>query len=236
MSQAMLQSPTERGVPVERLAREARGTFLVRVYGHLYGAVMAFAAIDYMLFASGVARPMARAMLGTNWLLVLAGFMGASWLATHFARSSNSRSMQYFGLATYVVAEAVLFVPLLFIAQAYAPGAIGSAIYATVIGFTALTAIVAVTGKDFSFLRSILMWGGIASLGLIVVACLGGMSLGVWFDLAMIAFAGAAILYDTSKVLKGYREDDYVGAALQLFASVALLFWYVLRLFMGSRR
>jgi hypothetical protein len=51
----------------------------------------------------------------------------------------------------------------------------------------------------------------------------------------MIGFAGAAILYDTSNVLHHYPEDRYVGAALQLFASVALMFWYVLRLFMGSR-
>ena len=45
----------------------------------------------------------------------------------------------------------------------------------------------------------------------------------------------AAILYDTSNVLHHFPEDRYVGAALQLFASVALMFWYVLRLFMSSR-
>jgi FtsH-binding integral membrane protein len=51
----------------------------------------------------------------------------------------------------------------------------------------------------------------------------------------MIALAGASILYDTSKVLHEYPQDRYVGASLQLFASVALLFWYVLRLFLGRR-
>ncbi len=49
----------------------------------------------------------------------------------------------------------------------------------------------------------------------------------------MIGLAGAAILYDTSKVLRDYPEDRYVAASLQLFASVALMFWYVLRLFMS---
>jgi FtsH-binding integral membrane protein len=51
----------------------------------------------------------------------------------------------------------------------------------------------------------------------------------------MVALAGASILYNTSNVLLHYPEDRYVGAALQLFGSVALMFWYVLRL-MNSRR
>jgi len=69
----------------------------------------------------------------------------------------------------------------------------------------------------------------------IVGAILFGFELGTWFSVAMIGFAGAAILYDTSNVLHHFPEDRYVGAALQLFASVALMFWYVLRLFMASR-
>ena len=55
----------------------------------------------------------------------------------------------------------------------------------------------------------------------------------------MVGFAGAAILYDTSNVLTRFPEDRYVAAALQLFSSVALMFWYVLRIMMsmsGSRR
>jgi FtsH-binding integral membrane protein len=51
----------------------------------------------------------------------------------------------------------------------------------------------------------------------------------------MIALAGGSILYDTSNVLHHYPENKHVGAALELFASVALLFWYVLRLFMSRR-
>ena len=57
----------------------------------------------------------------------------------------------------------------------------------------------------------------------------------MFFSVAMVAFAGAAILYDTSNVLHHYPEDRAVGAALELFASVALLFWYILRLFMSRR-
>ena len=51
--------------------------------------------------------------------------------------------------------------------------------------------------------------------------------------LAMIGFACGYILYDTSNILHHYRTDQHVAASLALFASVALLFWYVLRLLMA---
>ena len=39
----------------------------------------------------------------------------------------------------------------------------------------------------------------------------------------MIGFAGAAVLYDTSNIINYYPEDRYVSAAMQLFASIALM-------------
>ncbi|HMB92817.1 MAG TPA: Bax inhibitor-1 family protein, partial [Rhodothermales bacterium] len=82
-------------------------------------------------------------------------------------------------------------------------------------------------------LGSVLRWGFIVAIVLIVAALLFGFELGTFFSVAMIALAGGAILYDTSNILHHYPEDRYVGAALELFASVALMFWYVLRLFMS---
>jgi FtsH-binding integral membrane protein len=49
----------------------------------------------------------------------------------------------------------------------------------------------------------------------------------------MIGLAGAAVLYDTSNILHHYPKDKYVAASLALFASIAMMFWYVLRLFMS---
>jgi len=102
-------------------------------------------------------------------------------------------------------------------------------------GFAGLTLIVLLTRKDFSFLRGILWWGGIVALVLIVAGTIFGFQLGTYFSVAMVALAGGAILYDTSNVLHHYPEDRYVGAALELFASVAMMLWYVLRLFMSRR-
>jgi FtsH-binding integral membrane protein len=134
-----------------------------------------------------------------------------------------------------VVAEAVIFVPLLYMANAYAPGAIQSAASVTLLGFAGLTAIAFISRKDFSFLGSILQWAGLVALVLIIAGVVFGFQLGTFFTVGMIALAGGAILYDTSNILHHYSEDRYVGASLELFASVALLFWYVLSFFISSR-
>ena len=63
-----------------------------------------------------------------------------------------------------------------------------------------------------------------------------GLDVGVWFSFAMIALASGYILYDTSNVMYRYRTDQYVAASLALFASVALLFWYIVQIFLSSRR
>ena len=225
----------QRSVPVSELGVDVRGAFITRTYTHLLGAIGAFTLIEIYLFSTGLAQTIAQAMLGTSWLLVLGGFMVVSWLATHLAHSSQSQGAQYGALAGFVVAEAIIFVPLLFIAQSVAPGVIESAATLTLIGFAGLTIVAFQTRKDFSFLGGVLRWGFIAALVLIVGSVLFGFNLGTFFSVAMIALAGGAILYDTSNVLHHYPEDRHVGAALQLFASVALLFWYMLRLLMALR-
>lgn len=224
-----------QSAPVIELGEQSRGTFIARTYTHLFGAIMAFVIIEVALFKSGLAAVMAQAMLGVSWLLVLGGFMVVSWLASRVAHQAASKPAQYAALAGFVVAEAIIFVPLLFIANQVAPGAIACAAGITFVAFTALSFIVFITRKDFSFMRGILCWGGIIALVLIGAGIIFGFNLGVYFSVAMVALAGGAILYDTSNVLHHYPEDRYVAAALQLFASVALMMWYVLRIFLSRR-
>jgi FtsH-binding integral membrane protein len=214
---------------------EARGRFIARTYNHLFGAIVAFAAIEFALFATGVAEVIARAMLSINWLFILGAFMLLGWVASRAAHTAQSLAVQYAALAGYVLIQALIFVPLLVMANHFAPGAISSAGLVTILGFGALTGIALYTRKDFSFLRGVLMWGGIGAMLLIVCGVIFGFQLGTFFSVGMVVFAGAAILYDTSNVVHHFPEDRYVGASLELFASVTLMFWYVLRLFTSSR-
>jgi FtsH-binding integral membrane protein len=222
-----------RRIPVIGASQETRALFISRTYQHLLGAILGFVLIEVFLFKSGLAERIAVTMLSWSWLLILGAFMIVGWLASHVAHRSQSLPAQYAALVGFVLAEAIIFVPMLFIANHYAPGAIKSAAVVTMIGFACLTAIVFISRKDFSFLGSILRWGFIVALVLIVAGIVFGFNLGMLFSVAMVALAGGAILYDTSNVLHHFPEDRYVGAALELFASVALLFWYVLRLFMA---
>jgi FtsH-binding integral membrane protein len=219
--------------PVSELSAETRSNFIWRTYGHVAAAILLFAGIETYLFSSGIAETIATRLLGVNWLLILGAFILVSWIATHVAHRVESKSLQYVALVGFVVAWAVIFVPMLWMAIQLQPGIVESAVGVTLMGTGALTAVVFVTRKDFSFLRGILFW----AFGLAIVAIIGsflfGFELGTWFSVAMIGFAGAAILYDTSNILHHYPEDRYVGAALALFGSIALMFWYVLRLFMS---
>ena len=225
---------TAQAVHTDQVATD-RAPFLMRVYGHLMLAIAFFVAIEVAFFKTGAAYDIAQALLGVNWLLVLGGFMVTGWLARGLAARVASPAAQYAGLALYVVIQAIIFAPMLYIADHQAPGVIGSAAILTGLGFTGLTLIVLQTRKDFTFLGGMLRWAGVMALVAIGGAVLFGWHLGTWFSLGMVAVAGAAILYDTSKILYYWPEDRYVGAALELFASVALMFWYILRLLMSRR-
>jgi FtsH-binding integral membrane protein len=167
-----------------------------------------------------------------SWLIVLGAFMGVSYLASSWANSQTSSGMQYAGLALYVVAEAIIFVPLLFMAANFSSGdVIPKAGIVTLGLFLGITSVVFLTRKDFSFLGPILAIGGFVALGFIVASILFGFSLGSLFAFVMVAFAGTAILYETSNVLHRYHTTQHVAASLTLFAAIALLFWYILSIF-----
>ncbi|MEM8557114.1 MAG: Bax inhibitor-1 family protein [Bacteroidota bacterium] len=227
-----MQTPT---YPVAALEADARASFVMRTYMHLFGAILLFVAIEAFFFTSGLAVPMAEAMLSVSWLFVLGGFVLVSWLASRVATTVENPVAQYAALGGFVLAQAIIFVPLLVIAAYYTndPGVINKAAWVTLMGFTGLTAVAVMTRKDFSFLGGMLRWGFIVAIVLIVAGVLFGFELGTFFSVAMIGLAGAAILYDTSNILHHYPEDKHVAASLQLFASVALMFWYVLSLFMS---
>ena len=223
---------------VFELGESARATFIGRTYKTLLGAIVAFVLIEVALFQTALPMKSLEFLAGGRWrwLLFLGGFMVLGSLATRMAVSARSQAAQLAALVAYVLLQALIFMPLLVVAQHYADGGvIESAALVTLAAFAGLTAIVFVTRKDFSFLRGIVMYGMLVALIAIVAGVIFDFQLGVWFSAGMVGLAGAAILYDTSNILHRYPEDSHVAAALQLFASVALMFWYVLMLFMSGR-
>jgi uncharacterized protein len=216
-----------------------RSQFIRKTYMHLAAAILAFVALEAVLLNSPIAPTMMKLMVSSqlSWLIVLGLFMGVSWLADNWARSGASMAMQYAGLALYVVSQAIIFIPLLYVAAFYSsPEVIPMAAMITMGLFLGLTGIVVTTRIDFSFLRGVLVMGSFVALAFIVASILFGFNLGTFFAGVMVAFAAAAILYSTSAIFRDYRTDQYVAASLSLFASVALLFWYILRILLSFRR
>ncbi|MDH5619921.1 MAG: Bax inhibitor-1 family protein [Gammaproteobacteria bacterium] len=222
--------------PVSALSVEDRSTFIWKCYAHVVGAILALVAIETYLFSSGAAAPIANAMMQSP-MVVLIGFIALSWGAGHVAHRLESTMAQYAAFGAFVVLWAVMFVPILAIAMMMdaerGGNMIESAAITTVVGCAALIATVMITRKDFSFLRGVLVWGFFIAIGLIAASWAFGWNLGTWFSVGMIAFAGIAVLYDTSNIMHHYPQDKYVAASMALFASIAMMFYYILRLFMS---
>jgi FtsH-binding integral membrane protein len=220
----------------EHAPPSARALFIRRTYGHLAGAVLAFVAVETVLQNLPNVAEITAAMIGgrISWLLVLAAYMVVCFLAERLAESDASPGVQYLGLGLFVVAEAVIFVPLLFIARNFYPDAIPTAGILTLAIFAGLTLTVFVTRSDFSFLRPILCVGSMLALGFIVAGLIFHFSIGLFFCFAMVALLSGYILYYTSNILHHYRTDKHVAASLALFASIGTLFWYILQIVMAA--
>jgi len=215
-----------------------RAAFIRRTYAHLVGALLAFVGLEIYMVNSPIAEMLLNVMaMRFGWLLILGGFIIFGRLASGLASGGASPTMQYAGLTLYVILESVIFAPILLIAAYYSsPEVLPTAAILTLGIFGGLTLIVFTTKKDFSFLGGILKVGLMVALGLIVCAVFFGFNLGLLFSFAMVLLASGAILYDTSKILHHYGPQQHVAASLQLFASIALLFWYVLQIVMSVGR
>ncbi len=234
------------------MGQSDRLRFIRRTYIHLFGAMAAFAGVLWCLFkipflVQKVTIPVVSFALGGrwNWAVVLVVFMVVSWVADYWARHASSKPMQYMGLGLYVIAEALIFTPLIVIVMVKTesiiakgggnPNILRDSAFVTLAIFAALTASVFFSKKDFSFMRSGLAIAGAGATMLVFLSLAFGFNLGIIFSIAMVLLAAGYILYQTSQVFAHYHTEQYVAASLALFSSVALMFWYVIRIFMKLR-
>ena len=220
-----------------------RVRFIRRTYAHLAGAVLAWVAASAALISTGMAEQIVRDVFMANrfaWIMLMVVFMVGTMAAQYMARSRSSVGMQYAGLALYVSLYTILFLPILLIASDPKFG-VGNpklpiqAGIVTLAAFGALTVAVFVSGKDFSFMGPILAVGSFVALGVILAAALFGFSLGLVFCGLMVALFAGYIIYDTSNVMHRYGTNEHVAASMALFGSFAMLFYYILRIFMTAR-
>lgn len=217
-----------------------RGAFIRKTYLTLFGAILAFALITGALVASGVAEQFVKSVFVSRGAMLglMVAFIVGGMAAQAMARSRTSPAVQWAGLILYTLLEVVIFLPLLVISETmpqYAGKNLAlQAGLCTLLVFGALTFTVVASGKDFSFLRPFLVVLSFAALGLVLASMLLGFSLGLLFVVGMLLLSAGYILYDTSNVLRHYPPGSHVAGALELFASVTLMFYYMLMLFLNQ--
>ncbi|MDN4010876.1 Bax inhibitor-1 family protein [Chryseobacterium gambrini] len=213
-----------------------KAEFYKKTYLHVALAILAFIGVETVLLKTVPPEVIGLMFQGKfTWLLIIGVFWLASVLANKWSLS-QSRSVQYMGLGFYILLEALIFMPMIYIAVVNVGGSIiYQAAMLTIAMFAGISFVAFTSKRDFSFLRNIIVIGGFISLGLIVGGMIFGFNLGLWFSVGMVILASATILYQTSKLKYSYTTDQYVGASLQLFASIMLLFWYILRILMSRR-
>lgn len=215
--------------PSTRALSPGNARALTRTLAILGFALASLAILEVAMFQLGWAQALAARLAGVPWLLILGAFMIAGWMARGLAHRVGSPSAQAAGLLLYVVAQTLILAPMLVWSERAVPGVLQDAIGLTAIGTLGLMAIGWWSRADFSFLRPFLIWTGWIALATIVIALLTGFRLGLWFSAGMILIAGASVLHDTSRLKRRNLRGREIANALELFASIAMLFWYVLR-------
>lgn len=218
-----------------------RMEFIKKTYLHLGAAIIACVGLTSLLYTSEFGQNLGLKMAQIFWVPMVL-FIGAGMVFEKWARSMGSPRKQYMGLGLYVVAQSLIFLPLLMIAKmtAQAKGTdvssmVGSAGILTGVIFGGMTITSFVSKKDFSFMGRTLHMLSFAALGFIIVSMIFSVNLGNIFALAMVVLMAGYVLYYTSTITRHFPVGSHVAASLSLFSAIATMFWYVLMLFMGGR-
>lgn len=231
-----MENPIQNRIILSQATDQERVAFYKKTYAHVAGGVLTFIAFEYLLLQSvGIVEFALSMTQGSRWLFMLIGFMLVTTYAESTVMKTSNKNVQYMGYALYIFAQAFIFIPLIYIAiyQVNSFEILQQAAIVTLSLFTGISAVVFITKKDFSFLRAGLAIGFFIAIGLIVAGMLFGFDLGLWFSVGMCVLAGGSILYQTSNLIHKYGTEDYIPASLGLFASLMLLFWYVIQIFLS---
>ncbi|WP_339623104.1 Bax inhibitor-1 family protein [uncultured Winogradskyella sp.] len=224
-------------VMIGSLSEVERVAFYKKTYSHVAGGVLVFILFEYLLMQSDTIIEFMFSMTeGYKWLIMLGGFMLATSYAENMAMRTTDKNMQYLAYGIYIFFQALIFVPMIAMAAFYMDSGVEILYQASTVTlalFTGLSVAVLMTKTDFSFLKTGLTIGFFIAIGLIIAGILFGFNLGLWFSVGMCLLAGGSILYQTSNLVNKFGAEDYIPAALGLFASLMLLFWYILRIFMS---
>lgn len=161
-------------------------------------------------------------------IVTLVGFYGILYMI-HRKQNSGSAIAWTFGLAAFM---GYTLGPLLnhYLGMANGGTIIGNAFLLTAFTFTGLSAYVLRTQRDMKFLEGFLVAGFFVLIGAMALSLfmnIPGLTMAI--SAGFVLFSSAAILYETSEIIKG-GQTNYVLATVSLFISIYNLFVSLLSL------
>ena len=103
-------------VPVASLSDELKIAFYKKTYSHVAGGVLAFFIVEYILLQSNaIVEFMLSMTQGWRWLIMLGGFMFMTNYAESSAMKTKDKNKQYIAYGIFILAEAIIFIPLIYI-------------------------------------------------------------------------------------------------------------------------
>ena len=184
----------------------------------LLGTTIAFSAI-VAFFSMDMPRP--------GLIMLLVGFYGLLFL-TYKLRNSVWGIASVFALTGFM---GYTLGPIIgMFAGAGALNIVANALGMTAIVFFGLSGYVLVTKKDFSFLSGFLTAGFFVLIGAMILGFfLQSPALQLAISAGFAVFSSAAILWQTSEIIKG-GERNYIIATVGLYVSIYNLFLSLLNL------
>ena len=197
-----------------------------------------FIRLTYVLFLASVVTAVVGGIISLNTpigglvmgmplliLLILPLSIGAQYLADRPGLGNAA----LFGFALVM---GLLIAPIV---NLYSPNTVTQAGVLSVLIFSALTAYVFVTRKDFNFLGGIVFVGFIACIGagLLNFFWFKNSGFSYWIAWGVLMFSAGFVLYDTSEIMQRYPLNRPAGAALGLFISFFNIFLSLLRILNG---
>lgn len=162
-----------------------------------------------------------------GFILYLVGFFGLSYLVNKTANSVWGLfwTFMFTGFIGFVAGPIVNFY------LAVHPGVVAQALGVTAATFFGLSLYTITTKRDFSFLRSFIVVGFFAVIGVIICSFFFDLSaFAAAISAAMVLLACALMLWQTSAIVLG-GETNYIIATNNLFVSIYILFMNLLHLF-----
>ena len=202
-----------------------RARFIARVYNMVFLS-LAFATLGALVSMSSPGI----ALGGMLWVLIIAEF--ALIFVIHAV--ANVPVLNLAALFVFTFITGLTLGPLLLaFASVNGYGPILQAFGTTAVIFGALAAFVTTTKKDLRWLGNYLFVGLFA----LIIWGLAGLFFnmgGVPPLIGVLLFSGF-ILFDVSRLVHQFREDEYVVATLSLYLDFLNLFLFVLQFFGGRR-